>query len=160
MNIYTFRLTKKHIVVAILALTALIALLILLLPSRESDAASASAQLRIRDSADCITFLEGLGYQVDPDTAETREVVIPRSFDAVYETYNEMQKTCGYDLSAFAGRRVALMTFEITNYPGEEAVLADVLVCRKRVIGGAVYTAAVDGFMTGLQSLESLQAAS
>lgn len=156
MNIYTFRLTKKHIVAAILALTALIALLILLLPSRENNAEEASAQVRIRDKSDCITFLEGLGYQVNSETAEAREVVIPRSFDAVYESYNEMQKRCGYDLSSFAGKRVELMTFEITNYPGEEAVLADVLVCRKKVIGGAVYTASVDGFMVGLQPLEEI----
>lgn len=156
MNIYTFRLTKRHIAAAILAAAALIALLILLIPSRETRQTGAPAEPRIRDQTDCVRFLETLGYQVDEASAECRRVVIPRSFDAVYETYNEMQKACGYDLAGFAGRRVELMTFEITNYPGEETVLADVLVCRKKVIGGAVYTASVDGFMVGLQPLSAL----
>lgn len=156
MNIYTFRLTRKHIAAAILVLAALVALLILLIPSRESGSAPAAATVRIRDRSDCVQFLETLGYQVNPDTAEAREVVIPRSFDAVYEAYNDMQKECGYDLADFAGKRVELMTFEITNYPGDAAVLADVLVCRKKVIGGAVYTASVDGFMVGLQPLSRL----
>ena len=109
MNIYTFRLTKKHIAAAILAAAALIALLILLIPSRETRQTGAPAEPRIRDQTDCARFLETLGYQVDEGSAECRRVVIPRSFDAVYETYNEMQKACGYDLTCFAGKRVELM---------------------------------------------------
>ena len=62
MNIYTFRLTKKHIAAAILAAAALIALLILLIPSRETRQTGAPAEPRIRDQTDCARFLETLGY--------------------------------------------------------------------------------------------------
>ena len=49
-----------------------------------------------------------------------------------------------------AGKKVELTTLHVTNWPDGEEVLADVLVYKKKVIGGAVYTASVDGFMQGL----------
>ncbi len=152
MNIYTFKLTKKHIVGAILVVAALVALLILLLPGREAQETGVS--FTIKEPADCAEYLLQLGYETDGATAETRTVQIPKTFDAVYETYNQMQKECGFDLQKYAGKKVELTTFHVTNWPDEEEVLADVLVYKKKVIGGAIYTAAVDGFMKGLSPME------
>ena len=148
MNIYTLKLTKKHIVGAILAVAALVALLILLLPG--SEARETGVTVTIREPADCAEYLLKLGYQTDSATAETRTVQIPKTFDAVYETYNRMQQDCGFDLHKYAGKKVELTTFHVTNWPSGEEVLADVLVYKKKVIGGAIYTASVDGFMQGL----------
>jgi len=152
MNIYTFRLTKKHIVAGILVLAALVALLILLIPGREAETTGAS--VTVKSPEDCVSYLKGLGYEVDSTRAETRTVQIPGEFDAVYEAYNQMQRECGFDLRKYAGKKVELTTFPVTNWPSEESVLVDVLVWRKKVIGGAVYTAAVDGFMQGLSPME------
>ena len=88
-------------------------------------------------------------------TEDARTVQIPREFDAVYEAYNRMQKECGFDLQKYAGKKVELTTFRVTNWPSDEQVLVDVLVYKKKVIGGAVYTAAVDGFMQGLTPLNA-----
>ena len=148
MNIYTFRLTKKHIVAGILMLAALVGLLILLIPGREAETTGAS--VTIKSPEDCVSYLKGLGYEVDSAKAEIRTVQIPQQFDAVYDAYNQMQRECGFDLQKYAGKKVELTTFPVTNWPSEESVLVDVLVWRKKVIGGAVYTAAVDGFMQGL----------
>lgn len=152
MNIYTFKLTKKHIVAAVLAVAALVALLILLIPGREAEATGVT--VTIKEPADCAEYLRGLGYETDGATAETRTVQIPKTFDEVYETYNRMQKDCGFDLRKYAGKKVELTTFRVTNWPTGEEVLADVLVYKKKVIGGAVYTAAVDGFMQGLKPMD------
>lgn len=152
MNIYTFKLTKAHIAAAILGLAAILALIILLVPGR-SAATSAEGKITVKTRSDCVSYLQSLGYDVDEDTAECKKVIIPKTFDAVYENYNCMQKECGFDLSRYCGKKVELTTFRVKNYPADEDVLADVLVYRNRVIGGAVYTAAVDGFMTGLQPL-------
>ena len=152
MNIYTFKLTKKHIVAAILAVAALVALLILLLPGKQAE--TTGVTVTIKEPADCAEYLRQLGYETDSATAETRTVQIPKTFDAVYETYNQMQKDCGFDLQKYAGKRVELSTFHVTNWPTGEDVLADVLVYKKKVIGGAIYTAAVDGFMQGLTPMK------
>lgn len=152
MNIYTFKLTKKHIVGAILVVAALVALLILLLPGR--DAQPTGGTITIKEPADCTEYLKQLGYETDGTTMETKTVQIPKNFDKVYDAYNQMQKECGFDLRKYAGKKVELTTFRVTNWPGGEEVLADVLVYRKQVIGGAVYTAAVDGFMQGLTPMD------
>lgn len=152
MNIYTFKLTKKHIVAAILVVAALVALLILLLPGKQAE--TTGVTVTIKEPADCAEYLRQLGYETDSATAETRTVQIPKTFDAVYETYNQMQKDCGFDLQKYAGKRVELSTFHVTNWPTGEDVLADVLVYKKKVIGGAIYTAAVDGFMQGLTPMK------
>ena len=152
MNIYTFKLTKKHIVGAILAVAALVALLILFLPGREAQ--ETGVTVTIKEPSDCAQYLLQLGYETDFATAETKTVQIPKTFDAVYETYNRMQKECGFDLQKYAGKKVELTTLHVTNWPSGEEVLADVLVYKKKVIGGAVYTASVDGFMQGLVPME------
>ena len=68
MNIYTFKLTKKHIVAAVLAVAAIIALIILLAPG--GKAAETGAAVTIRDRGDCIRYLGELGYQVEAETAD------------------------------------------------------------------------------------------
>ena len=154
MNIYTFKLTKKHMVGAVLAVAALVALLILLIPGQE--AAETGATVTVKNPEDCVQYLSGLGYQLDAASCESRKVQIPKEFDAVYQAYNKMQQDCGFDLLKYAGKKVDLTTYRITNWPDGETVLADVLVYKNKIIGGAVYTAAVDGFMYGLQPMESL----
>ena len=154
MNIYTIKVKKKHLVAAIVAVGILIAMLILLLPG--DSAAETGATVTIKERADCVKYLEQLGYTTELATSETKKVLVPKEFDAVYETYNRMQKECGFDLTRYAGKKVDLTTCKITNWPGDEVVLADVLVFKEKVIGGAVYTAAVDGFMYGLQPMDSI----
>ena len=152
MNIYTFTVKKRYLIAAAAVLVLLLVLLILPRGRAESTAGS----MKIRSQSDCESYLSQLGYQVEESTAQCRAVVIPAEFDAVYTAYNEMQKSCGYDLAPWAGKKAQLYTFTVTNYPGDDAVLADVLVAKHRIIGGAVYTAAVDGFMVGLVPLSQL----
>ncbi len=147
-NIYTIKLTKKHIVAAILAVAALVALVILFWPGAETRQTGGAVVIKAPE--DCVSYLKDLGYETDPVSADTRTVRIPAEFDDVYRSYNEMQKTCGFDLEKYAGKRVELTTLRVTNWPDGEEVLADLLVYKKQVIGGAIYTASVDGFMQGL----------
>ena len=151
MNIYTFKLTKKHLVTAVLITTALIALLILAIPGEET--AETAASVTIKTPQDCVQFLSQMGYQLDAASCRSKKVQIPKTFDAVYETYNQMQKECGFDLSKYAGKKADLSTWSVTNWPDGEDVLVDVLVYKEKVIGGAVYTASVEGFMYGLRPM-------
>lgn len=67
--------------------------------------------------------------------------------------YNEIQTDQGYDLEPYKGQNVTLYTYEITNYEGyTEGIVADLLVCNGKVIGGDICnTSADNGFMTGLE---------
>lgn len=65
-------------------------------------------------------FLSQYGWEVDEASCEITEVRIPPSFGAVYESYNDLQRSQGFDLSAFRGRLLRRVTFTVTNYPGYE----------------------------------------
>lgn len=155
MNIYTFKLTRKTALAAILIVAALIVLLILVIPDKERANAQTAIAGEVRTEADCIAYIQSLGYLVAETPVSSRQVTIPEAFDDVYTQYNTLQQSCGFDLSGYKGRRVTLRTFTVTNYPNETDVMLDLLICKNKVIGGAVYTAAIDGFMHGLKPLES-----
>ena len=148
MNIYTFKLTKKTIAIAVGALALIALLLVVLFSCGNNDADEASAKLT--DKEDFVAYIESLGYTVSENGWQERQVVIPAEFDEVYTQYNEMQKQNGFDLEKFKGKKVDLHTFSITNYEGASDVLCDLLVYKGKIIGGAVYTADVSGFMHGL----------
>lgn len=155
MNIYTFKLSRKTALAALLIIAALIILIILLVPGNDQAETQTAATGQVRTEADCIAYIQSLGYLVSETPVSSRQVTIPKTFDDVYTQYNALQQTCGFDLSDYKGRRVTLRTFSVTNYPNETDVLLDLLICKNKVIGGAVYTASIDGFMHGLKPLES-----
>lgn len=96
-----------------------------------------------------VLFLQGFGWQVSQEPAETREVMIPAQFNDVYQTYNEMQKAQGFDLKPYAGETCTQYKYKIDNYPNETEVYATLLVYGNLIIGGDVACAEVDGFMHG-----------
>ncbi len=98
-----------------------------------------------------VEFLAGLGWQTGEEAIEVQEVVIPLEFDQVYQNYNLIQLDQGFDLSPYAGRRMKRYTYEIFNHPsGEDAVRANLLVYKEKLVGGDVCSLKLDGFMHGL----------
>lgn len=96
-----------------------------------------------------LSYLAGFGWQVESEPAETREVMIPREFNDVYQNYNAMQQAQGFDLAPYSGEVVTQYKYLITNYPNETEVYATLLVYGDIVIGGDVACGKVDGFMHG-----------
>ena len=96
-----------------------------------------------------VAFLEGFGWQVQTEPAQTREVMIPTEFNDVYTAYNVMQQAQGFDLKPYAGKVCTQYLYKIDNYPDEDEVYATLLVYGEEIIGGDVACAQVDGFMHG-----------
>ncbi len=151
MNIYTFKLSKKLIITVALSILLLIALIILIIPKGDRRATSAAAIKGMSNKEDLTDYLESLGYEISETVWKSRQVVVPRDFDKVYTEYNEMQKKCGFDLTDYKGKEITLHTFAITNYKDVSDVLCDLMVYKDSIIGGAIYTADVSGFMHGLK---------
>ena len=155
MMILTAKVDFKKIMVVLLSLAAVLLALILIFGGRSEDTAATSAGVSAND--DRVKFLESFGWQVTPTPREASQVRIPEESGEMFRRYNALQKGQGYDLSKYSGKKVMRYVYEITNFPGaQEPVYATVLVYKNKVIGGAVYTAAVDGFMYGLQPMETL----
>jgi hypothetical protein len=150
--IYTAKFSKKRAVIAVLILGIVLTSVILLVGSRHGDSVETSAlSAVVRTNEDRVAYLEGFGWKVNAEPIETQNVIIPKTFDGVYETYNALQIQQGFDLSAYGGMEATRYTYQITNYPNSsDQVVADIVVYRNRVIAGDVQSTALDGFMDGL----------
>lgn len=96
-----------------------------------------------------IAFLASFGWQAEEEPEEIADVLIPNTFDDVYERYNALQKEQGCDLKRYAGRRCKRYSYAVKNYPDEEHVRANLLVYDGRIIGGDICSLRLDGFMHG-----------
>ena len=102
---------------------------------------------------DILTFISKYGWQVDEEPLEVRDVIIPETFDEVYNNYNKIQVEQGFNLEKYAGQRVKRWTYIIRNYPDtlstDDFIRINILVSEGVVIGGDVCSVKIDGFMHG-----------
>lgn len=93
-----------------------------------------------------VKFLTDLGWEVTVSPTESMEVKLPKDSDELFQRYNALQKSQGFDLSRYAGKTVMRYVYRVENYPGAtEPVYATVLVYKDRIIGGDVTNTAPDG---------------
>lgn len=150
MLVMTAKVNKKKIILAAAAVVAVIVAMILLLGG--GDSVSTSAPATIKNNDDRVRFLESFGWQVVTSPEESCQVRIPSETSEVFERYNTLQKTMGYDLSNYAGKTVMRYVYKIKNYPGAtEPVYATVLIADNQVIGGDITDTAATGTISGFQ---------
>lgn len=146
MFVMTAKLNKKKLAAVLLAVIIGIAAIIVAV-STIGGAGSG----KIHSAEDAAAYLESLGWNVDPAPLEVQEIVIPREFTGVYESYIELQRRQGFSLEDYGGMSATRYTFTILNYPGgEKGIVADMIVYGSSVIAGDVQSTAIDGFMEGL----------
>lgn len=151
MLIFTAKLNRKKLLAAVVLAAVALGALIWRVPDRtESVFGSGSPASGLKTNEDRVAFAQSLGYQVEPQPLRSQQVTIPHQFDQVYQQYNEMQRQCGFDLEPYQGKVLTLYTYRVTNYPGEQQAMLDLLICKNKAVGGAVYSAELDGFMHGL----------
>ena len=154
--------TLKFFTIIAISLAALCAI-VLAIPEYEpvtTKAVAAEAEKytydKIKTVDDVVTFLGQFGWEVNPTPLEEVEIRIPDEFDKVMNSYNELQKKQGLDLSKYRGKTVSRYTFRVTNFPGYSGdVMANVIVYKKKVIGGDICTADVTGFICGFEGIDT-----
>lgn len=129
MLIWTARVSKKTKAVVAVILAGILAAAVLLLVGRSGGGQDAAAW-QLTGNADRIAYLESMGWQVEEEPVETLQFLLPEKLEEPYLTYNELQDSQGFDLSACCGKQVARYTYTVTNYPGRpEGVQANLYVC-------------------------------
>lgn len=156
MVIMSAKVSKRKVLLGLLAAAAVIALLALLLgKAGETPAAavqdSAAAEVNASENEGRIAFLQSFGWEVAETPVETQEVKIPEEFNNVFTRYNQLQQSQGYDLSQYAGKAVKRYVYAITNYPEDDGQnhFATVLVHGSDIIGGDVTDTRQGGKMHG-----------
>ncbi len=149
--------TTRPRLIAVCALSVLLLVTVVTLSGRGAVVAT-SAPVAADDAARRAVLAE-LGYEVIPDKCEVREILIPTESDPAFTEYNALQQAAGGDLTDYCGKRVKCWTYSVTNYPGEDSVVAHLYTYKDKVIGGDVSSTAQDGFSHGLTPLSLRDAA-
>lgn len=163
MFIYTIRASTLKFFCVIALSVAVLCAVILTIPeytpvSTKAVAAESSKYTynKIKTSDDITAFLAQFGWETEKTPLEEVKIRIPTEFDKVMNSYNELQRGQGLDLSKYRGKEVTRYTFRITNYPNYDGeVMANVIVYKNRVIGGDICTSDVTGFICGFGGLKS-----
>ena len=147
MMFMTAKVDLKKILITLGIIAALIAAGIWLLGD-EGDVATAGAEVSTNDAR--VKFLQDFGWQVAASPVESSQVKIPKGTSEVFDRYNQLQKSQGYDLGPYAGKNVMRFVYKITNYPGAtEPVYATLLVHKNQIIGGDITDTTPGGKITG-----------
>ena len=151
MLIMTTKVDKRKLLIAAAALIAAIAALLLLGGREDPQPTASMTTAPAADTNDArVKFLTDLGWEVTTSPAEASEVRIPREADEVFDRYNALQKSQGYDLTKYAGKKVMRYVYQINNFPGaKEPVYATLLVYKDRIIGGDITDTTPGGRVQG-----------
>ena len=151
MLVMTAKVDKKKIAIILAGIIVVAAALILLLGGGD-DTATTTAATSVSNNDDRVKFLSGFGWEVTTSPVESSQVRIPETSSEVFDRYNSLQKSQGYDLTAHAGTTVMRYVYKVNNYPGAtEPVYATLLISKNQVIGGDVTDTAAKGVIRGFK---------
>jgi len=98
-----------------------------------------------------VDYIKSIGLEPKEECKSSKEIVIPEKFDAVYQNYNALQQSAGFDLLPYMGSSATVYTYGVNTpegYTGDTVV--NLIVYKGRIIGGDISSCALDGFMLNL----------
>ena len=155
MFVYSFKASTLKFFGVIGVSVVLLIALVFLIPTYSKDTTAEIALFnenisfdKIKSASDGKEFLSQYGWEVEGNPVEECEITIPKEFDKVMTSYNEIQKQQGLDLSKYARKSATRYTYKITNYPDYQGtVYANIIVYRDKVIAGDICSADAKGFI-------------
>jgi len=144
MMVMTAKVDMKKILTIIGITAAVLIALIWIFGGSNETAATVAPSVSTNDGR--VKFLTDFGWDVSASPAESSQVRIPEENSEVFERYNTLQKSQGYNLTDYAGKNVMRYVYQINNYPGATApVYATLLVYKNQIIGGDVTDTSAKG---------------
>ncbi len=88
-------------------------------------------------------YIRYLKVDVNEDKYTFKETVIPKTFSNVYKEYNKLQKSGGFDLSNYKGKKVTIYSYPLIS---SERILT-LIIYDGQIIGGDIAETKIDGKM-------------
>ena len=149
MLIWTARVSKKK-TAAMTAAILVVVLAVVVVLGKHADSADSNLP-QLADNEARVSYLQSMGWEVEPEPVETLQFLLPEKLEEPYLTYNELQDSQGFDLSTACGKQVSRFTYTVTNYPNRpEGVQVNLYVCEEQPVAGDVLCAGADGFQDTL----------
>ena len=150
MMFMTAKVDLKKIALILGAIAAVVVALILLFGGGGEAQTTAAPAVTNNDAR--VGFLKGFGWEVTNSPEESSQVRIPETTSEVFDRYNRLQKSQGYDLSQYAGKNVMRYVYKVNNFPNAtDPVYATVLVYKSQVIGGDITDTSAGGKVQGFK---------
>lgn len=109
-------------------------------------AATPKAGFEMETTQQMADYILAKGYTVDLQSAQVKEVRIPKKFDAEFENFNDKIKvTDGLSLEKYKNDKVNKWTFNITDYDVQDKTAVAVLLVKKDKLIGAYLIQQPDG---------------
>ena len=154
MMFMTAKVDMKKVALILGAVAAVIIAIILLFGGKGETQTTSAPAVANNDAR--VEFLKGFGWEVSNSPAESSQVRIPENTSEVFDRYNRLQKSQGYDLTTYAGKNVMRYVYKVNNYPNAtEPVYATLLVYKNQIIGGDITNTAPKGVIQGLKKQNS-----
>ena len=132
-------LSKNRQAVLITLLSAAVTVgIIIMLHSADSKINSANLE-----------FIRSYGWQVEENPEEISRLTIPEEFDMVYETYNRMEQSAGFDLSPYKGVKATRYSYRVINHTasGSGLIRANVFVTKDGIAAADICSLEIGGFV-------------
>ena len=153
MMVMTAKVNLKKTAILLGAIAAVIIAIIMAVGGSDSQTTSAPA---VTGNDARVQFLQEFGWEVTKSPVESSQVRIPEEVTEVFDRYNQLQKSQGYDLSKLAGKNAMRYVYQINNYPGAaDPVYATVLVYKQQIVGGDVTDTSAKGKVQGFKMPKS-----
>ena len=154
MMVMTAKVDIKKIAIILAAVVGVILAVILLFGGGNDTTPTSASTVASNDSR--VSFLTDFGWDVSSSPVESSQVRIPQEQTEVFQRYNALQKSQGYDLEQYAGKTVMRYVYKINNFPdATEPVYATLLVYKNKIIGGDITNTAAKGVIQGFQKQET-----
>ena len=93
-----------------------------------------------------VQYINTLGIKLQNDNFTQKQVVIPQTFNKVYNNYNSLQLKAGFNLENYCGKQVTIFTYNI-----DSDTVVNLIAFNNRLIGGDIASLKIDGKMTALK---------
>ena len=157
--VMTTKVDFKKVLIALIAAAAVILAIVLMTGKKEEKPETGSSATEAMSTNDTrVAYLADLGWEVTTSPKETSQVRIPDTPTEVYDRYNALQKSQGYDLTRYSGKTVMRYVYEVKNFPGAtDPVYATLLVYKDNIIGGDITDTSPKGAVQGLRKAGNIQ---
>ena len=150
MMVMTAKVDLKKVALILGVIAAVIVGLILIFGGGSDTQTTSAPPVSNNDAR--VKFLKDFGWEIASSPVESGQVRIPEEMTEVFDRYNKLQKTQGYNLSTYAGKNVMRYVYKVENYPGAtEPVYATVLVYKNQIVGGDITDTSAGGKVQGFK---------
>ncbi|MCQ2454725.1 MAG: DUF4830 domain-containing protein [Clostridia bacterium] len=102
-------------------------------------------------------FLSNIGCEIHEETATEKDITIPTEFGDVYNNYNELQNSVGYNLKNYKGEKCKIYSYDVKKFAPlkkNDYAKANLIVYNGRIIGGDISSSKINGKMYPLKKYE------